>query len=258
MYPELFHIGNFVVFSYGFFIMLGVLMAFLFFYFKRKKINLSIDDISELFLWCFASVFVGGKLFYYLEKPMYFLSNPSEMVKNLGQGFVFYGSFLVTIPVLVWWFRKHKISVAVGFDYIAIAGALVHGFGKIGCFMAGCCHGIPCSPNLGVIFTNPKSAANPLNVPLYPVQLWDSLAILTIVAFMYIYSQYKKFNGELFLIYGILYGIVRFITENYRGDESRGYIIQDVLTHSQFIAVLVILTCFIVYVNRLRKHKISY
>lgn len=37
MYPELFHIGNFVVFSYGFFIMLGVLMAFLFFYFKRKK-----------------------------------------------------------------------------------------------------------------------------------------------------------------------------------------------------------------------------
>ena len=75
---------------------------------------------------------------------------------------------------------------------------------------------------------------------------------------MYIYSQYKKFNGELFLIYGILYGIVRFITENYRGDESRGYIIQDVLTHSQFIAVLVILSCFIVYVNRLRKHKISY
>ena len=58
MYPELFHIGNFVVFSYGFFIMLGVLMAFLFFYFKRKKINLSIDDISELFLWCFASVLV--------------------------------------------------------------------------------------------------------------------------------------------------------------------------------------------------------
>lgn len=258
MYPELFHIGKFVVFSYGFFIMLGVLFAFLYFFQNRRVIGLSVDEISELFLWCFASVFVGGKLFYYLEKPLYFLSNPSEMIKNLGQGFVFYGSFLVTIPVLVWWFRKHRISVASGFDLLAIGGALVHGFGKIGCFMAGCCHGKQCDASIGVVFTDPHSAAMPLNVPLYPVQLWDSIVILLIVGFMLIYKKYKKFEGELFLIYGILYGILRFITENYRGDESRGYIIQDVLTHSQLIAVFVILFCFIMYVNRLRKHKISH
>ncbi len=258
MYPELFHIGKFAVFSYGFFIMLGVLFAFLFFFLNRKNIHLNIDQISELFLWCFGAVFVGGKFFYYLEKPLYFISNPSEMFQNLGQGFVFYGSFLVTIPVIVWWFRKNKISVAFGFDYLAIGGALVHGFGKIGCFMAGCCHGKPCAANIGVVFTDVKSAATPLNVPLYPVQLWDSFSILLVVLFLLIYRKYKKFDGELFLIYGILYGIVRFITENYRGDESRGYIIQDVLTHSQFIAVLVILGCFILYVNRLRKHKISH
>lgn len=258
MYPELFHIGKFVVFSYGFFIMLGVLFAFLYFFRNRRVIGLSVDEISELFLWCFASVFVGGKLFYYLEKPLYFLSNPSEMIKNLGQGFVFYGSFLVTIPVLVWWFRKHKISVAKGFDLLAIGGALVHGFGKIGCFMAGCCYGKQCHSSFGVVFTNSHSVASPLNVPLYPVQLWDSIVILLIVGFMLIYKKYKKFEGELFLIYGILYGILRFITENYRGDESRGYIIQDVLTHSQLIAVFVILFCFIMYVNRLRKHKISH
>lgn len=258
MYPELFHIGNFTVFSYGFFIMFGVFLAFIFFYSNRNELNLNLDQISELFLWCFASVFVGGKFFYFLEKPLFFLEHPSDFVKNLGQGFVFYGSFLFTVPTLIWWFRKNKIPVAFGFDFLAIGGALVHGFGKIGCFMAGCCHGMQCSPNDGIVFSNPKSAANPLNVPLYPVQLWDAAGILLIATFMLLYRKNKKFNGELFLIYAILYGILRFVTENYRGDESRGYVIDGVLTHSQLIAIIIIIVAFIVYVNRMKKHKITH
>jgi phosphatidylglycerol:prolipoprotein diacylglycerol transferase len=159
--------------------------------------------------------------------------------------------------VIIIWFRKNKVPVAFGFDYLAVGGALVHGFGKIGCFMAGCCHGSECSSEWGVVFDHPQSAANPLNVPLYPVQLWDAITILLIVIFMLVYRKNKKFDGEIFLIYAILYGILRFITENYRGDESRGYIIEGVLTHSQLIAVFVILFAFFIYVYQLRKHKIT-
>ena len=256
MYPELFHIGGFTVFSYGFFIMFGVFLAFLFFYLNRNEIKLNVDQISELFLWCFASVFLGGKVFYFFEKPIYYMGHIGEFFHNMGQGFVFYGSFIFTIPTIVWWFRKNKVPVAFGFDFLAIGGSLVHGFGKIGCFMAGCCHGIQCSSDVGFVFTNPKSAANPLNVPLYPDQLWDAAAILLIFVFMMLYRKSKKFNGEIFLIYAILYGIIRFITENYRGDESRGYIIKGVLTHSQLVAIVVVIVGFVVYVNRMRNHKI--
>ncbi len=258
MYPELFHIGKFTVFSYGFFIMFGVFLAFLFFYRNRSEIKLNVDQISELFLWCFGSVFVGGKFFYFLERPLHYMQHIGDFFQNFGRGFVFYGSFLFTIPVIIIWFRKNKIPVAYGFDFLAIGGALVHGFGKIGCFMAGCCHGKQCSSEWGIVFNHPQTAANPVNVPLYPVQLWDAITILLIVVLMILYRKNKKFDGEIFLIYAILYGILRFITENYRGDESRGYIIEGVLTHSQFIAVFVILIAFIVYVVKLRKHKITH
>lgn len=114
---------------------------------------------------CFC--FCWWKVFLFLRKTAFFLEHPSDFFKHLGQGFVFYGSFLFTVPTLIWWFRRNNVPVAFGFDYLAIGGALVHGFGKIGCFMAGCCHGIACLPEDGVVLQIP-------NLPLTP---WMYLCI---------------------------------------------------------------------------------
>lgn len=255
MYPELFHIGSFTVYSYGFFIIVGVFFSFIFMYRNRDSLSISVDKISELYLFCFATVFVGGKLFFFLEKPSFYISQPSEILSNIGQGFVFYGSFLVTIPTLIWWFKRNKINVNLGFDYLAISGSIVHGFGKIGCFLAGCCHGIVCNPKWGVVFTSPLSMADPLNVPVYPVQLWDASVILSISVFLIFYRSKKKFNGELFLIYAIVYSIARFFTELYRGDVSRGYLIDNLLTHSQAIAIIIILCSVFYYLKQINKVK---
>lgn len=251
MHPELLKIGSLTLYSYGFFIMLGVFFAYLYIAKHRSELGFSFDKISEMFLLCFLGVFLGGKLFFFLEKPVYYIQNPSEMISQIGQGFVFYGSFLFTIPLLIWWFKKQGVSPRFGFDYLAIGGALVHGFGKIGCFMAGCCHGATCNSDhwYTVRFTDPKTVAEPLNTPLYSVQLWDAIVILGIAAFCIWKKNSKKFNGELFLIYGFVYAIGRFISEFYRGDESRGYLFNHSLTHSQFIAIFVVMTtlffCFL-------------
>ena len=194
MYPELFHIGSLTIYSYGFFIIFGVLLSFLYLYINKQEFGLSVDKISEFFLYCFGSVFVGGKLFYFLERPLYYLKNIGEFFADFGQGFVFYGSFLVTIPVLIWWFKKNKIPVLFAFDFTAVCGALVHGFGKVGCFMAGCCHGIQCDSKWGVVFTDPHSVAFPLNVPVYPVQLWDASVILLIAVLLILYTAKFSFT----------------------------------------------------------------
>jgi phosphatidylglycerol:prolipoprotein diacylglycerol transferase len=255
MHPELFHFGSVTLYSYGFMIMIGVLVAFWVVYKNRSQLGLDLDGVSELFLYCFLGVFVGGKIFFFLEKPAYYASHMGEFLDNLGRGFVFYGSFLFTVSVLVWWFRKREIPLAKGFDWVGIGGALVHAFGKIGCFLSGCCHGVACDPAYGVVYTHPHSSAEPLGVPLYPVQLWDSAIIFTCLALMFWTQKRQRFDGQLFLIYGLVYAVGRFFTEMYRGDEARGYIIDNWLTHSQAIALVVFAALSIVYWKGLKNSK---
>lgn len=255
MYPELFKLGPITVYSYGLMILIGVICAW--FYMRRQgaKLGLNSDNISELLLWCFAGVFVGGKVFFFFEDPQTYIKEPSKMLEGLGSGFVFYGSFLTTIPILIWWFRKMKLPVWHMFDLIGIAGAFVHGFGKIGCFMAGCCHGKVCKTAWGITFNHPKSHAEPLNTPLYPTQLWDAAIIFFTIALMIWVKKRRQFEGQLFLIYGMVYAVGRFLTEKYRGDEERGFILNGLLSHSQAIALLVFSVAAYIYWQRFRSTK---
>ena len=106
MRPELFHIGGITLYSYGFFILLGMVAAFLHLYFNRVRLGMDVDSISELILWCGLGVFVGGKLFFFFEDPVGYWNNMGHFLTHLGDGFVFYGSFLVTLPILYWWFKQ--------------------------------------------------------------------------------------------------------------------------------------------------------
>jgi phosphatidylglycerol:prolipoprotein diacylglycerol transferase len=252
LFPELFHIGSFTIYSYGFFILLGVIVAYIFFWKNSRKYGLSSDKVSEMFLWCVVGVFGGGKLFFFFEDPVHYWSDPGDFFDNFGSGFVFYGSFIATVPILIWWFKKNKLPVWEMFDLIGIGGAFVHAFGKIGCFMAGCCHGKVCPKGSGVVFNNPKTSAEPIGVELYPVQLWDAGIIFLAIVCMLWLKKRKQFAGQLFLVYGLWYAVGRYITEYYRGDVERGFLFNGALSHSQFLAIIVFLVCLVVYIWRYR------
>lgn len=95
--------------SYGLCIGIGIIAAYFIIYYKTKFKGINKDNLSELFLWCFLAAFIGGKLLFYLEDPSKFLSNPALMLKNLGNGFVFYGSLLLVVPTMYFWLRYYKI-----------------------------------------------------------------------------------------------------------------------------------------------------
>lgn len=252
MYPELFRIAvpeflqGFLpaylnIHSYGFCIAMGIIAGYLYTYYNAKKaFGTSQETISNLLVYIIVAAVVGGKFFFYLEDPAYYFGNPSNMLKNFSGGFVFYGSLLFVIPVMLWFFKKNKIPVFPMLDIMAVTTPLVHAFGRLGCFLAGCCHGIPTEGACAVVFSDPHSAARPLNVPLHPTQLYSVVLLSLAVVFLLIYKKRKKFEGELFALYLILYPIGRFILEYYRGDEARGYVIQNALSHSQFISIFVI------------------
>lgn len=253
MYPELLHLGNLTLHAYGFFIAVGAYLGFTFVSREAKRdLGVEPQKTSTLFFIIVAAAFVGGKFLFYLEDPGHYFGTPANMFKNIGNGFVFFGSLLFVIPVVAWYFRKHKIPTWPMLDLLGITACIVHAFGRIGCFMAGCCHGIPTDSWVGVTFTDPNCSADPLNTPLHPTQLYEVLSISAIGLFLWWLKKRKRFDGQVFLVYLVLYSIARSIIEIYRGDEERGYIIEDWLSHSQLISLLLIAVVAVVYRLRSR------
>ncbi len=228
-----------IIYTYGFMIALGILAAFIIALRMSRKFGLQSDDLSSLFIWVFIAAFVGGRLFFYFEDFGYYLENPSKMMRIKGGGFVFYGSLIFAVPTIMWWLKRRKIPIRPFLDILAFAGPVVHSFGRIGCLMAGCCHGKVCHSFVGITFSDPHSMARPLNTPLYPTQLFDIGVNLLILITVIILRKRKQFEGQLFLIYLLMYAVGRSVVEMYRGDEARGFVFDGWLSHSQFIAILV-------------------
>lgn len=237
------------LYSYGLMIAIGIVAAFMVVLRMSKHFGMDADKLSSLFMWVILASFIGGKVFYYLEDIDKYLANPELMLKVAGGGFVFYGSLIFAIPTIVWWLRKEKVPVRPFLDILAFAGPVVHSFGRVGCFLAGCCHGSVCDSPIGVTFSHPDTLATPVNVPLYPTQLFDIAVNIIILLTVFLVSKKQKFDGQLFLIYLIMYGIGRSIVELYRGDEARGFLFDGVLSHSQFIAILIILVCSVFWMR---------
>jgi phosphatidylglycerol:prolipoprotein diacylglycerol transferase len=200
---------------------------------------------------------VGGKFFVIFEKPGLYLSEPSLLMKEFRNGFVFYGSLLFAIPTMLVFFKLNKLPALGMLDILAVTTCIVHGFGRIGCFMAGCCYGTTHEGLFSVTFTNPACVAEPLNTPLHPTQLYSSLTIFMILAVILIVKRSKQFDGQLFMLYLMLYAAARSVLELFRGDLARGYLIDNVLSNSQFISIIVFLAGLFAYIWLRRRARLA-
>ena len=255
MHPVLFELGSFTVYTYGFMIAVGVVFAVSYLALRGKKeVNLTFDQANNLFLFIFLAAVVGGKIFLLFENPSLYLSNPKKLFT--GSGFVFYGSFLFAVPTMLWYFKKNKLPVYQMLDIMAVVTCLVHMFGRIGCFMAGCCYGKPTTSVFGVVFTDPACQANPLNTPLFPTQLMEAGFILMVMIVLLFMRSKKQFHGQLFLLYLMLYAIGRFGLEYFRGDQARGFVIDNYISNSQFIALCILVVVGMVYRKWSKRNKV--
>lgn len=258
MFPELITIGEITIHSYGFMIMLGAIMGYGYMSANAKKeLNISPDKIQTLAILIILGAFVGGKVLFYLEDPGYYLSPPSNMLKNFRTGFVFYGSLLFALPLSVWFFIKEKWPVWAMLDRLAITATIIHAFGRMGCFLAGCCYGLPTDAFHAVTFTHAHSKAKPLGEPLHPTQLYSVFLISSIFVVLLMFKRHKRFEGQLFFLYIMLYAAGRAIIEIFRGDIRRGFVIEGWLSHSQFISILLIAGAAWVYFYLSKRSKSS-
>lgn len=234
MHPILIQMGRITIYTYGFFIALGILIAIVLARREAGRVGLDPDKIMDLSFYLVLSGIIGSRLFYVATTPDMFLEDPIEIFRIWNGGLVFYGAFLAALVTCFVYLKKHRMPVWKTADIYAPSVAAAHVFGRIGCFFAGCCYGKTCELPWAVTFEDPNSLARPLGVPLHPTQLYSSLNNLMIFGILVFIRPKMKFEGQLFWIYILLYGVTRSVIEFFRGD-FRGEVLMGMFSISQVI-----------------------
>ncbi|MBP3543547.1 MAG: prolipoprotein diacylglyceryl transferase [Lachnospiraceae bacterium] len=234
MYNELFSIGPITIYGFGLMIALGVLAAYWNTERLAKKGGLNSDPVFNILIIGVGFGILGAKLLYYVTIIDEIIANP-KLLLDIQQGFVVYGGIILGIASAALYCKKKKLPFFNYLDCAAPSIALAQGFGRIGCFLAGCCYGTQMDCPISITFTN--SAYAPNNVPLFPSQLVSSA--FDFVHFFILCALFKRNQkpGKIGAYYLVFYSIGRFAIEFFRGDLERGNV--GALSTSQFISLFV-------------------
>lgn len=253
MHPILVQLGPVPIHTYGFLIALGFILAVQVMQRLAIRSGIDPDKMQDLVFGGLLIGFIGARLVFVLTRLSYFAENPIDIFKVWEGGLVFYGGPLATTPFIIWFTRKHKFPVWKTFDAIGPGLALAHAFGRFGCLAAGCCYGRPTNAGWGVRLDSELVDPASRGILLHPTQLYESVSLLILFAGLLVVFKRKRFDGQVALVYFMAYPIIRSIIEIYRGDSIRGFVIDGVLSTSQFISILVFIAATIVLFWRLKQ-----
>lgn len=249
MRTVLFEFFGIKIYSYGLMIAVGILAAGLYFLKVAKKRGYDEDHLFNAIIISVISGVLGGKLLYIIVEIKTIIENPSILL-DFGNGFVIYGAIILGAVGLMLYCKKKRWNLLEIFDCALPGVALAQGFGRIGCFLAGCCYGRETDMWFGVEF--PVDSLAPSGVHLHPTQLYSSAFDFALAVFLILYARSNKVNGRVVGMYLIIYSVGRFLVEFLRND-PRGAV--GVLTTSQFIAIGTLILGIVLY--NLHKFKRS-
>jgi len=246
VFPRLFHIGSFNLPTYGLLVSLGVLVGLWISVRNSAKQGIDPENAWNFGILVVLCGIVGAKILYIINDWSTYVAHPREIfsVSTLQAGGVFSGGLIGALIAAVWFIRKHHMPALATCDAFAPGLALGHAIGRIGCFAAGCCYGKPTTHFWGVTFTNPLASAlvgTPLGVPLEPTQLFESAVELANFFILMWMLKRKKFDGQVFAAYVILYGVARYFLEFIRDDPGRGSVFGGIMTGTQLISICLVI-----------------
>lgn len=234
MYNEILTIGSITIHGYGLMIGLGVMAALLLGDYRSKKFGLNGDHIYGMTFSAVILGFVAARILFIITEWENFLINPTQYLS--GAGFVVYGGIIGGALTIYGFCKLKKIDMLSYLDLMIPSVALAQAFGRVGCFLAGCCYGRETDSWCSVVFTNSDFAPN--GVKLLPTQLIMAGGDLLIMAALLWYASKRPMRGKTSALYLILYSIGRFAVEFLRNDD-RGTV--GMLSTSQFIAIFTLI-----------------
>jgi phosphatidylglycerol---prolipoprotein diacylglyceryl transferase len=245
MHPVLFRIGSFQLPTYGVMLATALIAALYTAVRLGRREGLDTGRLIDFSTWLIIAGLLGAKVLLIITDWSYYGAHPGEIFSRstLEAGGVIYGGVIAALVFAVWYIKVYQLPARKVFDVCAPALALGQCIGRIGCTSAGCEYGVPVHGWFSLTFTSPYAHAMtgvPLGVPLFPWQPVASVTNLAIFGILLWRYRHKARDGEIFLLYLVLYAVARFSLEFLRGDADRGFVFHHLLSTSQFIALLIV------------------
>jgi phosphatidylglycerol:prolipoprotein diacylglycerol transferase len=246
------------VFGYGMMMFVGFSSATWLASRRVLRIGQPSEVIWDMMSWALIPGLIGARLTYLLQNwnEVFGGKQGVQLIIATGAlwdgGIVFYGGVIGGIVGIVIFCRRRNISSLAMFDVIAPSLFVGEGFGRIGCFLYGCCFGRACNLPWAVRFppdsltfdklvergtVEPNAAAT---IPLHPTQIYSSLAAFVLAGILSWYFRRRPFDGAVLALAWILYPINRYILETLRDDEP-GRLGTD-FTFSQLMSMALVIS----------------
>lgn len=217
--------------------------------------GLSPEKILDLGPWLIIGAILGARILYvvtywkesFADEPFY------EVFKVWNGGLVYYGGLIGAALGCILYSALKKISLWKLADALAPSIALGYVFGRMGCFLNGCCYGRACDLPWAVHYP----ADNPLHpptTPVHPTQIYDSLLSLVLyLGLAWLYRR-KKFDGQIFAAYLMCYAVTRSIVESFRGDYDVAHIHTTLhLTPAQLVSIGIFVAGAVLFAVQFRR-----
>lgn len=256
------------IFGYGFMMLVGVICATWLAGRRARKVGLPSDAMWDLAVWLFVPGIIGARLFYLIQYGDRVFSGlpiaqwPMAAI-NLSQGgIVLYGALLGGAAGY-FSFCYFKRIRPLGLGDIVVPSVFVGiGFGRIGCFLNGCCYGQFSNLPWAVQFPRESAAFGGLlekglitenlscTPPLHPTQIYSSIDGFVIAALTSWYFWRRRRNGEVLALALIIYPITRFCMELLRADEGGQFGTNFTISQWVSIGLFIFNLGFMYYLSR--------
>ncbi len=245
-------------------VLAGIFVAGIYVCRTAKKRGHDDNDYIVFMMISAIGVFFGGHILYAITQIEAFVEIVTHLSKYITSfqsfieyagyifgGSVFYGGLLGGMAAGLIYGRAKKLDMAEYSDILAAFVPLFHFFGRIGCFLSGCCYGIESSFG----FTIHNNTVNPSinDIQRFPVQLLEAAINLALFFLLAALLRKGKLKGGLFALYLLIYSVVRFSDEFLRGDSYRGFLFG--LSTSQIISILLFVGAVVYLAIRFAKQK---
>lgn len=244
MSPYILHIyGPLYIHSYGLCIVIGLLTYILLTRSLLVPQFTDTDQYLSLLSTGICAGVVGGRALYIMTNYHEFHGNILEIFYLWQGGFSILGSIIAVTISGLYFMKKHSLPMAMVLDRIAVFGPLLQAISRVGCFLSGCCWGIPTTKFYGYTYRGSHFTC-PTNISLHPTQLYSSVLLLIIFAILLFYfHQKKRYAGDVALLYFFLVACNRFCIDFLRGERSffTGPSSLNVLSINQWIALSIML-----------------
>ncbi|HOD41543.1 MAG TPA: prolipoprotein diacylglyceryl transferase [Candidatus Wallbacteria bacterium] len=249
MHPVIVNLGPLTIHSYGLFISLGFTFGILLAIMRAPRFKIEATAVLDMAIYAIISAIAGSRIFYVIVNYHEYAGDPLKIFYLHKGGLVFYGGLIGVVAALSYYIIKNKLDYFKTADMLITSLPLGHFFGRIGCFLNGCCYGAPTAAVTGVNFPNLKEACF-----RHPTQLYEAAFCLTSLFLLLAFEKFfKKTDGILFVLYIYMYSAWRFAIEFLR-DDDRGQFLFG-LSPSQNVSIAGFVFATIVLIAVLKTKK---